>query len=311
VSAEDTPSVFKSVTELSNDLVASYASVGGINHLDGKNLPSKGAITRITGTLLQLLFPGFFEGQSLHSSELRIETASLMDAVVGDLEDEIYKSLAYHLPPSLEGEHPRAASRRLTLEFLGNLPAIREKLQGDTEAAFEGDPAAKSSEEIIVAYPFIEAIAVQRMAHALYKSDIVLIPRIMTEWAHAQTGMDLHPGAAIGSHFFIDHGTGTVIGETCQIGNRVKLYHGVTLGARSTSQVEKLRGVKRHPTIEDNVTIYPGATILGGDTTIGKGSTIGGNVFLMQSVPPNSLVLADDVKVSVKTKKDRSSRAEA
>ena len=178
-------------------------------------------------------------------------------------------------------------------------------LQTDTEAAFAGDPAALSKEEVIVAYPFIEAIAVQRLAHELYENGIPLIPRIMTEWAHARTGMDLHPGATIGSHFFVDHCTGTVVGETAVIGNHVKLYHGVTLGARSTAGGQQLRGKKRHPTIEDRVTIYPGATILGGETVIGAGSTIGGNVFIMDSVAPNSLVIYDGLDMRVLNKADK------
>jgi len=190
-------------------------------------------------------------------------------------------------------------------EFLGNLPRIRELLQTDTEAAYSGDPAARSKEEVIVAYPFIETIAVQRLAHELYQRQISLIPRIMTEWAHARTGIDLHPGARIGTHFFIDHGTGTVVGETCEIGHHVKMYHGVTLGARSTSKVEELRGKKRHPTIEDYVTIYPGATILGGETVIGAGSTIGGNVFIMESVAPHSLVIYDGLDMRVLSKTDK------
>ena len=162
-----------------------------------------------------------------------------------------------------------------------------------------------SQEEIIVAYPFVETIAVQRVAHELYRKQIALIPRIMTEWAHARTGMDLHPGAQIGSHFFVDHCTGTVVGETCLIGNHVKMYHGVTLGAKSTSDVDQLRGRKRHPTIEDHVTIYPGATILGGATVIGQGSTIGGNVFLTSSVPPHSLVVFEGVTTRVMNKRER------
>jgi serine O-acetyltransferase len=190
----------------------------------------------------------------------------------------------------------------LTHQFLTRLPSIRELLQSDAEAAFTGDPAAFSIEEVMVAFPFMEAIGVQRLAHELYNMKIALIPRIMAEWAHGETGIDLHPGAEIGSHFFIDHGTGTVIGETCRIGNHVKVCHGVTLGAKSTSGGQRLRGVKRHPTIEDNVTIYPGAAILGGKTVIGRGSTIGGNVFLVESVPPNSLVIVENAKVKVMTK---------
>jgi serine O-acetyltransferase len=291
------------VTELTDQLMASYARVGGINNLDGKNLPSKTAITSITVDLLRLLFPGFFDERAIHSSELKVETTTLMSSVQERLEDETYKSLEYCKCGGKGDVRARAAS--LTMDFLSHLPRLRDVLRTDVEAAYEGDPAALSKEEIIVAYPFIEAITVQRVAHELYARDVPLIPRIMTEWAHARTGMDLHPGARIGSYFFIDHGTGTVVGETCEIGDRVKMYHGVTLGARSTSGGQALRGRKRHPTIEDRVTIYPGATILGGETIVGAGSTIGGNVFLTRSVPPNSLVIPKDVEVIV-TSKDRS-----
>jgi len=291
------------VTQLTNELIASYAQAGGINHLDGKNLPSKRAIASITKDLLRLLFPGFFDEKLVHSSEIKVETAALLDSVFGNLEDEIRKSLEYNPPADLAKKDIADTAHKLTQEFLGCLPCIRELLQTDTEAAFNGDPAALSKEEIIVAYPFIEAIAVQRLAHRLYLRNVALIPRIMTEWAHARTGMDLHPGAQIGSHFFIDHGTGTVVGETAVIGNHVKMYHGVTLGARSTSGGQQLRGKKRHPTIEDHVTIYPGATILGGETIIGAGSTIGGNVFIMDSVAPNSLVVYDGLDMRVLSKK--------
>ena len=296
------------VTHLTNQLVESYARVGGINHLDGKNLPSKRAITSITQDLLRLLFPGFFDEKLIHSSEIKVVTAELLDEVLGNLEDEIRKSLEYNPPSHLPKQNITAAAHDLAVEFLGSLPRIREMLQTDMEAAYAGDPAAKSKEEVLVSYPFIEAIAVQRLAHELYLKDVALIPRIMTEWAHIRTGMDLHPGAQIGSHFFVDHCTGTVVGETAIIGDHVKMYHGVTLGAKSTANVEQLRGHKRHPTIEDNVTIYPGATILGGETVIGAGSTIGGNVFLMESVAPNSLVIynAPDARVlSKRGKKDR------
>jgi serine O-acetyltransferase len=295
----------ETVTNLTNELVASYVRVGGINHLDGKNLPSKRAITAITQDLLRLLFPGFFDEKPLHSSEIKTETATLLNLVLGKLEDEIRKSLEYNPPVDLQKKDIPKTAHSLTLEFLGSLPRLREVLQTDMEAAYDGDPAAKSKEEVLVSYPFVEAIAVQRLAHELYLKNIALIPRIMTEWAHSRSGMDLHPGAQIGSHFFVDHCTGTVVGETTTIGDHVKMYHGVTLGAKSTSAVEQLRGKKRHPTIEDRVTIYPGATILGGETVIGAGSTIGGNVFLMESVPPNSIVIYDapEMRVLSKTKK--------
>ncbi len=301
----NTAAVHVTVTQLTDQLIASYARVGGINHLDGRNLPSKCAITQITIDLLRLLFPGFFDDKPIHSSELKVETATLMDSVQGRLEDEIYKSLEYHPPEAMAKKHLRATAQAVTMDFLGSLPRLRELLQTDTDAAFNGDPAALSRDEVIVAYPFVEAIGVQRLAHELYRKQIALIPRIMTEWAHSRTGMDLHPGAQIGSHFFVDHCTGTVVGETCTLGHHVKMYQGVGLVARSLSGGQQLRGQKRHPTIEDHVTIYSGATIMGGDTVVGTGSTIGANVFLTASVPPHSLVLNEEVKVKVLSKRDR------
>jgi serine O-acetyltransferase len=292
-------------TQIADQLIHSYAKLGGINHIDGKNMPSKTTIAAITVDLLRLLFPGFFDDRIIHSSELKVEMVSLVDSVSGRLEDEISKALEYATPEGLAKKELRSASRNLTMEFLADLSRVRELLRSDVEAAYNGDPAARSEEEIIVAYPFVEAIAVQRLAHELYRKQIALIPRIMTEWAHARTGMDLHPGAQIGSHFFVDHCTGTVIGETCEIGHHVKVYHGVTLGAKSTSGVQQLRGKKRHPTIEDNVTIYPGATILGGETVIGARSTIGGNVFLTSSVPPDSLVVFEGITTRVTNKRER------
>jgi serine O-acetyltransferase len=285
--------------ELAENLIVSYAHAGGINHIDGKNLPSKRSIAEITVELLRLLFPGFFDEQLMHSSELRAETVTLLASVAGRLENEINKSLEYNPPAELANADLSKAAHSLTLKFLASLPHIREILHTDVEAAYDGDPAALSREEVIVAYPFIEAIAVQRLAHELYLDKIPLIPRIMTEWAHARTGLDLHPGARIGTHFFVDHCTGTVVGETTEIGNHVKMYQGVGLVARSLAAGQALRGRKRHPTIEDRVTIYAGATIIGGDTIIGAGSTIGASVFLTTSVPAHSLVIqeAADVKV--------------
>jgi len=292
-------------TQLTEQLMLSYAQVGGINHLDGKNLPSKSVIASLTTDLLRLLFPGFFDERTIHSSELKVEMVSLVNSVQERLEDEVYKSLEYAPPEGRTRKELRPLAHQLTVDFLGSLPRVRELLKTDVDAARDGDPAALSREEIIVAYPFVESIAVQRMAHELYLREVALIPRIMAEWAHSRTGMDLHPGAQIGTHFFIDHGTGTVVGETTIIGDHVKLYHGVTLGAKSTADVELLRGKKRHPTIEDHVTIYPGATVLGGETIIGEGSTIGGNVFLTQSVPPHSLVVFEGVTVKVMDKRQR------
>jgi serine O-acetyltransferase len=287
------------LADLIERLMASYVGAGGINHVDGKNLPSKHAIADITADLLRLLFPGFFDEEPIHSSDIEAVTTALLDSVLERLEKEIGKSLEYAPPAVLGDADLPAVARALTLKFLGNLPRVRDLLKTDTEAAFDGDPAAFSKDEVIVAYPFIEAIAVQRLAHELYLDGIPLIPRIMTEWAHTRTGMDLHPGARIGTHFFVDHCTGTVVGETTIIGNHVKMYQGVGLVARSLAAGQALRGQKRHPTIEDRVTIYAGATIIGGDTVIGAGSTIGASVSLMTSVPPNSLVVVGATNVKI------------
>ena len=297
------------VTQLTEKLVASYAQVGGINHLDGKNLPSKRLVTELTKDLLRLLFPGFFDDQLIHSSEIKVETAARLDSILGPLEDEIRKSLEYNPPPEYKKSNLRSVAHSVTLKFLESLPRLRELLQTDMEAAFNGDPAALSKEEVIVAYPFVEAIAVQRLAHELYLENVPLLPRIMTEWAHGTTGMDLHPGAQIGTHFFVDHCTGTVVGETTIIGNHVKMYQGVGLTAKSLAAGQQLRGQKRHPTIEDHVTIYANATIMGGDTIVGEGSTIGANVFLTTSVPPHSLVVQEDANVKVMSKKDREKKS--
>jgi serine O-acetyltransferase len=295
--------VLSTLTELSGRLTQSYLRQGGINHIDGKNLPSKRAIADITIDLLKLLFPGYFDEKLLHSSEIELETITLLGRVFSRLENEIGRSLEYAAPCELQKEEPAKAAHAITLKFLSSLPGLRELLQTDAEAAYSGDPAALSKEEVIVAYPFIEAIAVQRLAHELYRDNVPLIPRIMTEWAHGRTGMDLHPGARIGTHFFIDHGTGTVIGETAVIGDHVKMYQGVGLVAKSLAAGQALRGQKRHPTIENRVTIYAGATIIGGDTVVGAGSTIGASVFLTTSVPPNSLVVQEAADLKVVTKR--------
>jgi serine O-acetyltransferase len=295
------------LASLTERLMASYVREGGINHVDGKNLPSKHAIANITVDLLRLLFPGFFDEKLIHSSEIAAVTSALLESVLGRLENEIRKSLEYAPPAEIGDADLHGMARRITLKFLGNLPQVRELLQTDLEAAYNGDPAAFSKDEVIVAYPFIETIAVQRLAHELYLDNVQLIPRIMTEWAHTRTGMDLHPGARIGKYFFVDHCTGTVVGETTVIGDHVKMYQGVGLVAKSLAAGQALRGQKRHPTIGDRVTIYAGATIIGGDTVIGAGSTIGASVFLTTSVPEDSLVVLEATNVKVIPKKSRES----
>ena len=197
-----------------------------------------------------------------------------------------------------------ASPAAVAAAFIERLPAVRAKLAADVEAAFEGDPSAKSFGEILVAYPSIHAIATYRLAHELVALDVPQIPRMMSEYAHARTGIDIHPGATIGERFFIDHGTGVVIGETSEIGDNVRLYHGVTLGAFSPRRGQTIRGVKRHPTIEDDVTLYPGATILGGETVVGAGSVVNGNAYVTESVPPGSRVVPEPPRQEVRVAAD-------
>jgi serine O-acetyltransferase len=244
-----------------------------------------------------VLFPGFFEEHALSSQETEMVISERMSGILERLRVEVHRSLRSRADDSITEDETRANAHAIVCKFLRSLPSVRSILSTDVQAAYDGDPAAKSIEEIILSYPCVEAIAIQRLAHVLYRADVPLLPRMMTEWAHEKTGIDMHPGAQIGAHFFIDHGTGVVIGETCRIGARVKLYHGVTLGARSFPKDDDgniVKGVKRHPDVEDDVTIYPNVTVLGGDTIIGRGSTVGGNVFLMASVPPHSLVALED-----------------
>jgi serine O-acetyltransferase len=247
---------------------------------------------------MSLMFPGFRSEALVSSEDLTDITRVRVRRLHARLKTEICRSLG-KIPPD---EPTEAKAEEVLSAFLKGLPAVRRLLWTDIDAAYEGDPASKSYEEIILAYPALEAIAIYRMAHLLY-DNVPLIPRIMTEWAHSRTGIDIHPGAEIGSHFFIDHGTGVVVGETTKIGSHVKLYQGVSFIARSLGAGRALRGQKRHPTIEDGVCIYAGTTIMGGDTVIGANSTIGANVFLTKSVPPSSLVYYEEKDVAIVQKR--------
>jgi len=292
-------------------ILDSYRQFGGINHLDGVNLPSRETMAEIIRDLLRLVFPGYYDRAALHSDQASFFVSQMLISIAERLRPEVQKSLDFHSlqPGDKNPTHIAQKAKDLTDAFLQHLPEIRRQLALDVEAAFNGDPAAISHEEIILAYPGLEAIAVQRMAHLLYLEGLALIPRMMTEWAHARTGIDIHPGAKIGSHFFIDHGTGVVIGETTVIGSHVKIYQGVSLGAKSfqkDSQGRVVKGTKRHPNVEDHVTIYANATILGGDTTLGTGSTVAASVFLTHSVPPDSLVFYEEEELKVVSKKKRS-----
>ena len=285
-------------------LLQSYETQGGINHIDGSNLPSDESINWLAAEFMHLLFPGFFEHRPLAKEDVPAITADRLKKVCRRLEEEIGKALGFDGDPESQ-----AHASTLAHQLLLKLPAIRDVCQTDVQAAYEGDPAARSVEEIILAYPCVLVISLQRVAHELFKLKVPLLPRMLTEYAHERTGTDLHPGAQIGTHFFIDHCTGVVIGETARIGNHVKIYQNVTLGAKSfelDDQGNPVKGVKRHPDIEDHVTIYPSATILGGKTVIGRNSIIGSNVWLMKSVAPDSIVYYEGDRTSViKNQKDR------
>jgi serine O-acetyltransferase len=277
------------IEELVDTIITSYRKIGGINHIQGPNLPSQKSITRIVNEFQSLVFPGYREEEEIDQLNIKYVVGEKITNIVRGLVPEVEKSIQYQ--NKLTGKDSRGVgekSEKIVCEVVSTIPEIRRLIKLDVEAAFQGDPAAKSHEEVILSYPCLEAILVHRMAHELWIRHVPLIPRMMSEYIHSKTGIDIHPGATIGEYFFIDHGTGVVIGETTKIGNYVKLYQGVTLGALSVKKEEGEK--KRHPTIEDKVTIYSGATILGGDTVIGEGSIIGGNVWILSSVPPHSRI---------------------
>ena len=279
-----------------DDIVDSYAEHGNINHLDGLNLPSRAEVSTLLEDLISIVFPGYFVRQHVDALTCRYFVGERCARALRSLELAVGQALraksgdpapACGIDPHQERAHQCA------IEMIRAIPAIRAVLDTDVQAALVGDPAAGSAPEIITAYPGVEAIAVHRIAHTLCTLDVPLIPRMMSEQVHSRTGIDIHPGATIGESFFIDHGTGVVIGETSVIGARVKLYQGVTLGALSVRNGRERSNERRHPKLEDDVTIYAGATILGGDTVIGQGSTIGGNVWLTHSVEAGTTVMLD------------------
>ena len=283
--------------DIKQDLLASYERDGGINHLDGVNLPSQESTNKLAAEFMHLLFPGYFEETCLTKEEVPDHVEKQLTQINERLTTEIEKCLAFS--KETNATDPDLKARELTTATLKQLPALRKIIKTDVDAAFAGDPAAGSIEEIILAYPCVLSISLQRFAHVLYDLGVPLLPRMLTEYGHERTGSDLHPGAKIGSHFFIDHGTGVVVGETSEIGSHVKLYQGVALIARSTAGGQALRGQKRHPSLEDKVTVYASTTIMGGDTVIGAGSTIGGNVFVTHSVPKRSLVVMQEQSLEV------------
>jgi len=269
--------------------------------------PVKSVIIEIIGKLQHLLFPGIFESALSSDSFARHGSVKnklnvMLEEVAHDLAAQTRLALRYDLryKDTAQDEIDKTAWE-ITRQFILKIPTIKDFLEKDIEAAYSGDPAAYSKAEIVISYPGIYATMIYRIAHELYLLSVPLIPRIMSEYAHSETGIDIHPGATIGKYFFIDHGTGIVIGETAIIGNNVKLYQGVTLGALSTKGGQTIKGVKRHPTIGDNVTIYSGASILGGDTFIGEGVVIGGNAFVIRSVPEKTRVSVKNPELQFKS----------
>ena len=279
------------IKDITQDILADYDKARHIDKLDVFNQPDTKVIYELIGELTRVAYPGYVKDPHYRIYDIRNNLSMVIEDIAFRLNKQIAIALRYGMKLDEETlDATKAESQRITLAFLRQIPKIREFLATDVEALFDGDPAAESADEIIFAYPGLYAVTVFRFAHELYKLNVPVIPRIMTELAHSKTGIDINPGATIGKYFMIDHGTGIIIGETTEIGEHVKIYQGVTLGALSTSGGRKLFNKKRHPTIEDNVTIYSGASILGGDTVIGKGSLIGGNVFLTHSVPPETRV---------------------
>ena len=308
-------------------IVRSVVDEPRTHHLNRVQLPSRDVIIEIIRRLRQLMFPGYFGrqgAQALTTENVNFRVGELVIELADLLYDQVRCCLRYReeLPGTNgngnggDGNGTTGAlcaacdnhAAEIVSAFFDRIPAVRAMLAEDVQAAFDGDPAAQNTDETIFCYPGLFAITVQRLAHEFYRTGVPLLPRIMTEYAHSLTGIDIHPGAKLGRRLMIDHGTGVVIGETTEVGANVKIYQGVTLGALAPGYGQLLRGQKRHPTIEDDVTIYAGATILGGDTVIGRGSVIGGNVFITSSVPPQNQVSAEPPKLKYRDRRPRANK---
>ncbi len=293
----------KRLPEVAENIIETCHDGQCYTHIDYEPIPSRESVIEIIERIQEVLFPGYFNRGRLDPANLKYTLGQSISVLFDALSEQITRSIRhecirYDLPCSECAEQ----GHQIALSLLESVPTLRESLAKDVRATYEGDPASKSHDEIIFSYPGIFATMVYRIAHALFELGVPLLPRIMTEYAHARTGIDIHPGARIGAEFVIDHGTGVVIGETTEIGDRVRIYQGVTLGALSLPKDagDRLRGLKRHPTIEDDVIVYSGATILGGDTVIGARSVIGGNVWITRSVPPDTKVLMEDPRLIYK-----------
>lgn len=286
-----------------DNLIGDYGKGRDIDTLEMFNRPDPSVVRDLIRKLLRLIFPGYYRDTTYKFYNVEGNLTVLIEDVIYNLSKQIEIVLQY----ASKGEQPdetklKEESYCLALDFVSRLPKVREYVDTDLEATYQGDPAACNKDEIVLCYPGLYASTVNRLAHELFLLNVPLIPRMMTEHAHNRTGIDIHPGATVGKYFFMDHGTGIVVGSTTTIGDHVKVYQGVTLGALSTSGGQALHGVKRHPTIEDNVTIYSGASILGGDTVIGKNSVIGSNAFLTKSVPAGTRVTIKNQELQFKDK---------
>ena len=298
--SSDTPGKNR-LPDVTDQVVATYSQIGTINHLGHSPLPHNDAVIEITHDLMEVIYPGYQRRQQLHAGNVAYHVGDLLEGLNNALTQQIARALR-HKQALANSDDPQSAdandafeelAKQKTIALLASLPRLRELLATDVQAAYDGDPAAQGLDEIILCYPGLQAITVHRLAHELYGLDVPFIPRMMAEWSHNRTGLAIPPGATIGPSFFIDHGTGVVIGETTEIAAHVKLYQGVTLGALSFPKDDSgqlVRGQKRHPTIEEGVVIYANATVLGGETVIGARSVIGASVSLIQSVPPNTVV---------------------
>ena len=296
---------------LTEEIVGTYTDVGAVHHLGHSPLPRYEEIVSVLEDLQDIIFPGYRRREGLHLGNVTYHVGGLIDGLHEKLSKQIARALRHEFRVDLAEEGgPRddpdyeARGQVMAIAFLKRIPAVRRILATDVRAARDGDPACKNLDEVIFCYPGLEAVTVHRLAHELSRLKTPFIPRMMAEWAHRSTGIDIHPGATIGSHFFIDHGTGVVIGETCEIGNHVKLYQGVTLGALSfptDADGNLIRSMKRHPTLEDRVVVYANATILGGQTRIGHDAVIGSSVWLTQGVEPHTTVLLEKPKLRLRS----------
>lgn len=294
---------------LTERIVGTYTEVGTINHLGHCPLPKYEEIIEALEDLKEIIYPGYRRREGLHIGNVTYHVGDLVDRLHDVLTTQIARALHHEdrvnegVDDCVEAVDYEAKGQAMAIDFLERIPDLRKLLATDVQAAYDGDPACKNLDEVIFCYPGLEAVTVHRLAHELYNMGVPFIPRMMAEWAHKQTGIDIHPGAKIGHHFFIDHGTGVVVGETCEIGNHVKLYQGVTLGALSfpmDSDGNIIRSVKRHPTIEDGVVIYASSTVLGGKTVIGRDSVIGSSVWLTKSVAPRTTVTIESPKLRMR-----------